>query len=85
MACAGPAWSGALPVGRRLRGRGSPSRGWRVVGRLAQSRQVVFHFSSRAVRVAGFQMAEQVRPCLPAGWRGFGTTLDADDIHALLS
>ena len=66
MACAGPAWSGALPVGRRLRGRGSPSRGWRVVGRLAQSRQVVFHFSSRAVRVAGFQMAEQVRLCLPA-------------------
>jgi hypothetical protein len=44
-----------------------------VAGRLAQLRQVVFHHPSCAVRVAGFQLAEQVRLCLPARWGGIRT------------
>jgi len=44
-----------------------------VAGRLARPRQVVFHLPSRAVTVAGFQMAEQVRLCLPAWWGGIRT------------
>jgi hypothetical protein len=59
--------SGVTGVGRpRAGGRG-------VAGRPAQPRQVVFHHPSRAVRVAGFQLAEQVRLCLPARWGGIRT------------
>jgi hypothetical protein len=44
-----------------------------LADRLARPRQMVLHLRTRAVRVAGFEMAEQIRLCLPARWGGIRT------------